>query len=340
LNRHSPGPSSRRSHERSRGRWPSTSAETQVRGPGPTTITPLEITTGELLPIGASGSKPPRPSARFKSTMPSSPNFWTGRPGAGVERHEPKPGRDDDNARILSDDPVADATSGVAARRAGSALALVERPAPPLGAGGGVEGDDIAVDPGRHVEGPVDVKWRRLVLELRLRPDRPEFALPCHAHAATTLPARRGTPGSMNTRCRRDDAPVQGGTSSRFITTSGDYDNTTAPTLIDVQQGGRTARAVAPVTKRAFTDVFDRVTGDPLWPIVERPVPPSDVPGERAAKTQPFPTKPPAFDRQGVMLDDLVDFTPEIRARAVEALKGYRLGAMYQPAAFLLRSAR
>jgi quinoprotein glucose dehydrogenase len=60
-------------------------------------------------------------------------------------------------------------------------------------------------------------------------------------------------------------------------------------------------------------------------------VPASDVPGERAAKTQPFPTRPPAFDRQGVTLDDLVDFTPAIRARAVEAVKGYRLGAMYQP---------
>jgi quinoprotein glucose dehydrogenase len=88
-----------------------------------------------------------------------------------------------------------------------------------------------------------------------------------------------------------------------------DYDNTTAPMLIDVRQGSRTVRAVALVTKQAFTYVFDRVTGDPLWPIVERP----------------------AFDRQGVTLDDLVDFTPEIRARAVEALKGYRLGAMYQP---------
>ena len=110
-----------------------------------------------------------------------------------------------------------------------------------------------------------------------------------------------------------------------------DYDNTTAPMLIDVRQGGRTVRAVALVTKQAFTYVFDRVTGDPLWPIVERPVPPSDVRGERAAKTQPFPTKPPAFDRQGVTADDIIDFTPEIRARALEALKGYRLGAMYQP---------
>jgi quinoprotein glucose dehydrogenase len=110
-----------------------------------------------------------------------------------------------------------------------------------------------------------------------------------------------------------------------------DYDNTTAPMLIDVTRNGRTVRAVALLTKQAFTYVFDRVTGEPLWPIEERSVPASDVPGERAAKTQPFPTRPPAFDRQGVTLDDLVDFTPAIRARAVEAVKGYRLGAMYQP---------
>jgi quinoprotein glucose dehydrogenase len=110
-----------------------------------------------------------------------------------------------------------------------------------------------------------------------------------------------------------------------------DYDNTTAPMLLDVRVGARTVQAVALVTKQSFTYVFDRVTGAPIWPIVETPVPPSDVPGERAAKTQPFPSRPPAFDRQGMTLADVVDFTPEIRARAVEALQGYRLGAMYQP---------
>jgi quinoprotein glucose dehydrogenase len=110
-----------------------------------------------------------------------------------------------------------------------------------------------------------------------------------------------------------------------------DYDNTTAPMLIDVRQGGRTVKAVALMTKQAFTYVFDRVSGQPLWPIVERPVPASDVPGEQAAATQPFPTKPPAFDRQGLTHDDLADFTPEIRARAIAAVTGYRLGAMYQP---------
>jgi quinoprotein glucose dehydrogenase len=110
-----------------------------------------------------------------------------------------------------------------------------------------------------------------------------------------------------------------------------DYDNTTAPMLIDVRVGARLINAVALVTKQSFTYVFNRVTGEPVWPIVERPVPASDVPGERAAATQPFPSRPPAFDRQGMTLDDVVDFTPTIRSRAVEALRGYRLGAMYQP---------
>jgi quinoprotein glucose dehydrogenase len=110
-----------------------------------------------------------------------------------------------------------------------------------------------------------------------------------------------------------------------------DYDNTTAPMLLDVRVGGRAVKAVALVTKQSFTYVFDRVTGTPVWPIVETPVPASDVPGERAAATQPIPSRPPAFDRQGMTLADVVDFTPAIRARAVEALKGYRLGAMFQP---------
>lgn len=110
-----------------------------------------------------------------------------------------------------------------------------------------------------------------------------------------------------------------------------DYDNTTAPMLMDVSIDSRPRKIVALLTKQSFTYVFDRVTGEPIWPIVERPVPASDVPGEKASPTQPFPTKPPAFDRQGFALDDVVDFTPEVRARAVEALKPYRLGAMYAP---------
>ncbi len=85
------------------------------------------------------------------------------------------------------------------------------------------------------------------------------------------------------------------------------------------------------LTKQAFAFVFDRVTGRPVWPIEERPVPASDTPGERTARTQPFPTKPPPFDRQGVTIDDLIDFTPELRAEAVELLKHYRIGPLFTP---------
>jgi len=77
--------------------------------------------------------------------------------------------------------------------------------------------------------------------------------------------------------------------------------------------------------------VFDRVTGDPVWPIVERPVPQSDVPGEKTAATQPFPTKPPAFEKQGTSLDDLIDFTPEIKAEAVKIAAQYKLGPLFTP---------
>ncbi len=76
---------------------------------------------------------------------------------------------------------------------------------------------------------------------------------------------------------------------------------------------------------------FDRVTGEPVWPIEERPVPASDVPGEQTSPTQPFPTKPPAFDRQGFTQDDLIDFTPELRAEAVEGTKIFRFGPIFTP---------
>lgn len=110
-----------------------------------------------------------------------------------------------------------------------------------------------------------------------------------------------------------------------------DYDFPTSPNLVDITVDGRTIPAIAQVSKQAFTYVLDRRTGEPVWPIVERPVPPSDVPGERAAPTQPFPTKPPAFDRQGVSLDDIVDFTPEIAAEAREIVKDYRIGPLFTP---------
>ena len=110
-----------------------------------------------------------------------------------------------------------------------------------------------------------------------------------------------------------------------------DYDNPAAPNLIDVVVGGRRIKAVAQVTKQGFTYVFDRVTGEPVWPIEERPVPPATMPGDVASPTQPFPTKPPPFEYQGLTIDDLVDFTPEIRAMAVEAVKNFKLGPLYTP---------
>ena len=111
-----------------------------------------------------------------------------------------------------------------------------------------------------------------------------------------------------------------------------DYDNPAAPILVDVTVDGRPIKAVVQLTKQAFAYVFDRVTGQPVWPIEERAVAESDVPGERTAPTQRFPTKPAAFDRQGVSEDDLIDFTPELRAEALEMIKPYRLGPLFTPA--------
>jgi len=110
-----------------------------------------------------------------------------------------------------------------------------------------------------------------------------------------------------------------------------DYDLPAAPMLVDIRVNNRPIKAVVQLTKQAFAFVFDRVTGQPVWPIEERPVPASDTPGERAARTQPFPTKPPAFDRQGVTVDDLIDFTPQLRAEAVELVKRYRIGPLFTP---------
>jgi quinoprotein glucose dehydrogenase len=110
-----------------------------------------------------------------------------------------------------------------------------------------------------------------------------------------------------------------------------DWDNPTAPILMDLVVDGRPIKAVAQLTKQAFVYTFDRVTGEPVWPIEERPVPQTDVPGEWTSPTQPFPTKPPPYDRQGVSIDDLIDFTPELRAEAVEGVKKFRLGPIFTP---------
>ena len=110
-----------------------------------------------------------------------------------------------------------------------------------------------------------------------------------------------------------------------------DYDNPAAPNLLDITVDGRHIKAVAQITKQGFTYTFDRVTGEPVWPIEERPVPPTTMPGEVASPTQPFPTKPPPFEDQGATIDDLVDFTAEIKQMAIEAVKPYKLGPLFTP---------
>ena len=110
-----------------------------------------------------------------------------------------------------------------------------------------------------------------------------------------------------------------------------DYDTSAAPLLVDVTVAGKRIKAVAVVTKQAFTYVFDRVTGQPVFPIEERTVQKGSVPGEWYAPTQPFPTRPPAFDRQGVTVDDLIDFSPALRREAIEILNTFAHGPIFAP---------
>ncbi|MEQ8312765.1 MAG: pyrroloquinoline quinone-dependent dehydrogenase [Gammaproteobacteria bacterium] len=110
-----------------------------------------------------------------------------------------------------------------------------------------------------------------------------------------------------------------------------DHDIPCAPILLDIEVDGRPIKAVAQPTKQAFLYVFDRETGEPVWPIEERPVPQGDVPGEWYSPTQPFPTKPPAYDRQGVTVDDLIDFTPQLRERALEIVQWHKMGPIFTP---------
>ena len=110
-----------------------------------------------------------------------------------------------------------------------------------------------------------------------------------------------------------------------------DYDIPAAPILADLTVDGRDVKAVIQITKQAFAFAFDRVTGEPIWPIEERPVPRSGTPGEMVSPTQPFPTKPPAFDRQGATVENLIDFTPELRAEALEIVERYTIGPMFTP---------
>ncbi len=111
-----------------------------------------------------------------------------------------------------------------------------------------------------------------------------------------------------------------------------DYDFGSAPTLATIRVDGKAIDTVAQVSKQGFTYVFDRVTGQPVWPIEERPVDTTtDVPGERPHPTQPFPTRPPALAPQGISLEDANDLTPEIKALAQEQLKRFRLGPLFTP---------
>jgi quinoprotein glucose dehydrogenase len=110
-----------------------------------------------------------------------------------------------------------------------------------------------------------------------------------------------------------------------------DMDIPDAPMLVDITQNGETVRALAQPTKQAFLYVFNRVNGQPIWPIMERPVEQTDVPGEKTSPTQPFPAKPPAYDRQGFTVDDVIDFTPELKAEGLRLVSKYKLGPIFTP---------
>jgi quinoprotein glucose dehydrogenase len=110
-----------------------------------------------------------------------------------------------------------------------------------------------------------------------------------------------------------------------------DYDLPAPPVLADITVAGRKIPAVVQVTKMGLAFVFDRVTGKPVWPIEERRVPQSDVPGEKTSRTQPFPTRPAPFEPQGLRREDLIDFTPELKRQALEIVSHYRFGPPYLP---------
>lgn len=116
-----------------------------------------------------------------------------------------------------------------------------------------------------------------------------------------------------------------------------DYDIPCAAILMDVPVGGRIVKLLAQPTKQSFLYVLDRVTGKPIWPIPERKVPKGDVAGEWYSPTQPIPSKPPAYDVQGISPDVLIDFTPELHAKALELIKSYRTGPLFTPASMFDR---
>src|SRR5690606_21413475 len=110
-----------------------------------------------------------------------------------------------------------------------------------------------------------------------------------------------------------------------------DYDNPAAPILHDLVKDGKRIKAVTLLTKQSLVFVFNRETGEPIWPIEERPVPASTVPGEKLSPTQPFPTRPAPLSKLGYDEDDLIDFTPQLRAEAVEIMSKYQKGGLYEP---------
>src|SRR6188508_756068 len=110
-----------------------------------------------------------------------------------------------------------------------------------------------------------------------------------------------------------------------------DWDNIGPPMLGEITVDGKRIRAVMQANKAAFLYVLDRTTGRPVWPIEERPVPQSTVPGEHSSPTQPFPTKPPAFDLQGISDDDLIDYTPALKQRARTIANQYVMGPVFSP---------
>ena len=110
-----------------------------------------------------------------------------------------------------------------------------------------------------------------------------------------------------------------------------DYDVPCPPILVDITVDGRDIAAVAQPTKQGWVFVFDRLTGEPVWPIEERPVEQGNVPGEWYSPTQPFPTKPPPFERQGFPVEELIDFTPELHAEALEFIAQFKVGPVYTP---------
>ncbi|HTA43756.1 MAG TPA: pyrroloquinoline quinone-dependent dehydrogenase [Bryobacteraceae bacterium] len=110
-----------------------------------------------------------------------------------------------------------------------------------------------------------------------------------------------------------------------------DMDIPCAPMLVDITVNGRPVKALAQPTKQSILYVFNRVTGEPIWPIVETPVPKGDVPGEWYSPTQPIPTKPPVYGRNGFSTDDVIDFTPELKAQALKLISKYKIGPLFTP---------